>query len=326
MSKIILQPAGDGDAREHFIDTIEHPVSLDRIKPYVSQEIYTKLKNLYPNSFVPVWGVTPGHKEVNKRKWERVESGDIALFSRDKVIFASATVAFTTHNKKLALNLWQTNPEGETWEYIYFLDEITNQYIPYEHFNRAVGYKENNIIQGFNVLDSEKSLKVAQLLDLKSEIYFPEVSKEDYFKAVSEPSPEEPLDRVSQTKARIEQAYLRNNLFSGKKNGICGICNKEFPVNFLVAAHIKKRADCTETERRDYKNIIMPMCKFGCDELYEKGYIYIEKGKVVASLNKYITPRIKDYLDEIININCSYWAKATEKYFSWHSNLHKNDL
>ena len=56
--------------------------------------------------------------------------------------------------------LWNENEKGETWEYIYFLDELVSHNIPYAHFNRVVPYKENNVIQGFDVLDDQKSERV----------------------------------------------------------------------------------------------------------------------------------------------------------------------
>lgn len=324
MSRIILQPAGNGDAKEHFIDTIENSVSLDRIKPFVSEDILNKLKGLYKNNLVPVWGVTPGEKNINKGKWEKVLPGDIALFSRNKIIFASATVAFTIHNRELALDLWKTNPKGQTWEYIYFLDEVNNQNIPSSVFNNSADYKKNYVIQGFNVLDQEKSTKIMHLLNLQSEMYFPEVSREDYFRVIAEPAPDMPLDKAGQSKLRTEQSFLRNNLFKNNKTFKCGICGKEFPRNFLVAAHIKKRANCTDEERRDFDHIIMPMCKFGCDELYEKGYIAIDEGKVVISNSKYGTVPIDEYLKKVVGKSCNYWKPQTKKYFLWHKNLHIN--
>lgn len=326
MTKIILQPAGDKDAIEHYKNTIENPVQLSKIRGFVSKEIAEKLHSLFPNDLIPVWGVTSGKNDGNKHKWERIETGDITLFSRNKFIFVSATIAFTIHNKELALRLWDTNDEGETWEYIYFLDEVTNQHISYERFNKVVGYKENNIIQGFNVLDIEKSTLASSLLDLKSEIYFPEVSKEEYYKAISEPGLDQPLDKVGQAKLRTEQGYLRSYLFRGKKVDKCGICGREYPVNFLIASHIKKRADCSEEEKRDYENIAMPMCKFGCDDLYEMGYISVINGKISANNKKYVTTPIKEYLSNIINLDCSYWSDGAKKYFLWHSELHKHDL
>jgi hypothetical protein len=324
MSKVILQPAGDGAAKAHYVDTIQNFVPLADIQTFVSADVFGRLKSLFLDGKVAVWGVTPGEKEINRHKWEKVQSGDVVLFSRNKFIFASATVAFTTHNKELALHLWKNNDKGNTWEYIYFLDEVEEQRIPYSKFNAVAGYKENFVIQGFNVLDENKSNNVLTSLALQSDTYYPEVSKEDYFKSISEPAVEQPLDKIRQGTVRTEQAFLRSVHFHSK-TALCGICGKEYPVNFLVAAHIKKRADCTEEERRDYQHITMPMCKFGCDDLYEKGYIFVDEGRVVLSKNKYVTSAIQAYIKEIIGNNCPYWSPKTEKYFQWHKDIHGED-
>lgn len=321
MNQIILQPAGDSDANIHFIDTIKNPVEVSRIAKFVSVDVLQKLKDQHKDGKVATWGVTPGKNDVNRKKWERVLPGDIALFSRSGKIFASATVAFTIHNKELALDLWKTNADGETWEYIYFLDEVTNQDILYSEFNSAAGYEPNFVIQGFNVLDKDKSQQIIDYFKLGSETYYPPVSREDYIEAISI-DPSKTLDKESIVKSRTEQAFLRNYLFHGKKYVNCGLCGKEFPISFLVAAHIKKRANCSEEERRDHKNIIMPMCRFGCDELYEKGYITILNGEIVRTKNLDATEIINGYIHELEGKSCSYWNNNTQKYFKWHCDLY----
>ena len=68
-------------------------------------------------------------------------------------------------------------------------------------------------------------------------------------------------------------------LFEGKEKEQCAICKNDFSVKSLVTAHKKKRKDCAENERTD-PNIVMPLCVFGCDYLYEKRLIYIDSGVV----------------------------------------------
>jgi hypothetical protein len=85
--------------------------------------------------------VTPGKRDVNVNKWARVSPGDTALFSREGFIFASATVAATLRSPLLAERLWHRNDDGETWECIYFLDELKRLAIPYAAFNPAAGYR-----------------------------------------------------------------------------------------------------------------------------------------------------------------------------------------
>ena len=74
--------------------------------------------------------------------------------------------------------------------------------------------------------------------------------------------------------ARREQAWLRSILLDGATEGECGICGKVFPERYLHAAHIKKRSDASEKERRD-PNIGMLACLFGCDQAFECGDVLV---------------------------------------------------
>lgn len=40
MSLIILQPAASKSSQDHYKRTISNPVSIERIEPYVSQQLY----------------------------------------------------------------------------------------------------------------------------------------------------------------------------------------------------------------------------------------------------------------------------------------------
>ena len=41
MSNVILQPSSNKDAREHYVDTIANPVSLERIRSYINADDYS---------------------------------------------------------------------------------------------------------------------------------------------------------------------------------------------------------------------------------------------------------------------------------------------
>ena len=51
-------------------------------------------------------------------------------------------------------------------------------------------------------------------------------------------------------------------------------------VSALVAAHKKKRTLCNPAERRD-PDIVMPLCVFGCDFLYENRHVIVDDGVVI---------------------------------------------
>lgn len=319
MNKVILQPCGNKDARKHYVDTIQNPVLYEIIARHLSAEDLSVLNEVYPTGKIPTWGVTPGKNNVNYNKWSKINVGDVTLFASNGQIFGSGVVTHKVHHRQLALQLWGQNSSDQTWEYIYFLDELKQHTIPYISFNQVVGYAENNIIQGFTVLDDDKSDRVLMAFDLKSEVYLPEVTLEEYRDAVNNYNPMGDLDIKSKGNKRKEQPFLRRQLFKNKKVAHCGICKKEYPVDLLVAAHIKKRAFCSREEKLDFENIVMPMCKFGCDDLYEKAYIVVCNGKIVRNHKKLFTSDLLERVALIENNECTFWNNNTREYFEWHS-------
>ena len=85
----------------------------------------------------------------------------------------------------------------------------------------------------------------------------------------------------------------------------------------LVAAHIKKRSKCNNKERKDFKNIAALMCKAGCDDLYEKNYIFVKEGKVELNSKKTLTPKMNKIISEIIGNKVLNW-NTSKKYYEWH--------
>lgn len=123
-------------------------------------------------------------------------------------------------------------------------------------------------------------------------------------------------DGVSEITTRREHYILKEWLFKGKDSERCAICNKTYSVKSLVTAHKKRRADCAENERTD-PYIVMPLCSFGCDYLYEKGLIYIDNGIIQASaaINaEYFDEKsaIKPLIGKAVE---KRWLKGSESYF-----------
>ncbi len=127
------------------------------------------------------------------------------------------------------------------------------------------------------------------------------------------------LDKTSLSKRRTEQSILRSLLIEGKNELDCAICNKNYPIKFLSTAHIKKRKDCTDSEKKDL-NIVMPACHLGCDKIYEEGYIYIEDGLIHSNLEKKDTTEpIKRYISTLEKKRCNYFKEETAQYFKHHA-------
>lgn len=166
--KVVLQPYGEADDEEHFINSINKPRKIDEFIGFCSDEEIEFLKRTYPSDGVCVWGILPGEK--NEPSWNSINAGDIVLFNRNKSYFASCEVTYKTHNKKLAESIFgpciNGDKKGQFYEYIYFFNNICFFDVPNSTLNRVVGYKEGNNVQGFQVLDDEKSYKVLSTFDV----------------------------------------------------------------------------------------------------------------------------------------------------------------
>ena len=146
------------------------------------------------------------------------------------------------------------------------------------------------------------------------------VTIDEYIDATNE------IDKKVEVLVRTEQAFLRKELFNSHDIATCCICNSIMPIKFLVTAHIKKRSLCTDAEKRDYKNIVTPMCKFGCDELYERGFIAVHGGHVInikTPSDDYGHDYINEYLKKITGQKCNTYTPKSSGYFEWHYDKHK---
>ena len=322
--RIHVVPASDAYGREHYNHTVQLKVTIDKIKEFITDD---EILDLLSDDSYAVWGTKKGKGNVNHTKWLRMNRGDICLFYRDKSFFSAAKVICKFENYDFALDLWEgitRNPdidEKETWENMFLLDEIKQINIPVVMFNKFMGFKENNIIQGYNNYDDEISEKIIdefQLSDWQTSSYFnPAQSSEDNKKRI-----EELLEGLSGTDAqspggqsRKEQSLHREHHFGGKKTSKCGLCHKDLPINLLHAGHIKPRRDCTEKERKDL-NVTMPVCKLGCDDLYEKGYIKVdEAGFITVNKLKNISGELGEFIKQYKEKKCLYHNDRTSKYF-----------
>lgn len=144
-----------------------------------------------------------------------------------------------------------------------------------------------------------------------------ELKPSDFLKGLIEDSD---LDYDSKSKSRKEQQFLRAHLANGKLEVFCSICQNIFPLNFVIASHIKPRKYCEMIEKIDFDNIATFMCKTGCDDLYEKGYIYVDEGFIKRNVKRKTT----DYLDKIISNlegkKVKNWSNS-KVYYDFHKKL-----
>ena len=66
---LVIQPCASSAAREHFINTVQRPVPIARILPYLSAKDRALVTATF-SSPVAVWGVTAAANGTNATAWE----------------------------------------------------------------------------------------------------------------------------------------------------------------------------------------------------------------------------------------------------------------
>ena len=125
------------------------------------------------------------------------------------------------------------------------------------------------------------------------------------------------LNRPATVRQRREQQRLRAALLRGRDEAECALCGEQYPARFLWASHIKKRAAATDEEARDIPRVAMLACIFGCDALFEDGYVSVENGTVVGTVNIAGGTALARRIEQLRGRSVDGYETAAV-YFDWH--------
>ena len=318
--RIVMQPARRSDkvVNQHYLDTIANPVVFDEHADLLEPGVMDELKQLFPDGSAEMWGVVPGKGGANLPRINKMSPGQWVFFTGDKKLYFGGTIALMWHNKALAERLWDTDAAGSTWEYMYALSGTRGFDIPISEVRQLLGWNANRNIMGITVLNEDESdtLQTLLTLDPATAATSP-LTAQDERAAVN--AFDGDLERKAQRAQRGEQAALKRRLLPGS-TGECALCGRELPATFLIGAHIKKRAMCTDDEKRDLANIAMLACTFGCDALYEHGYVAIAPGGTIqVSPLAYDLPGVATHIQErLADRTVTWWNEDRESYYQWH--------
>ncbi|UTV87515.1 hypothetical protein KDX00_03145 [Cobetia amphilecti] len=328
MTQLLLQPASDIDSVRNLDKTIWKNIDVDDYPDYIPSDIATKIKEIVPDGMVSLWGITPSKNGRNEKVWQNIKVGDIALIGGRGAAIGKGTIIAKADLPSLARHVWgkkttQNPNESTTWQYVYFITEVSVINVRKSIVNELIGHNPNSNWMGVNIIGEEKSSRVIDRLGLSSSKVPEIVSEDEYVDVISATADfSKGTDHQTISMNRKEQAFLRRKCIGVNGPKQCGICSHEYSPEFLVAAHIKKRSLCTHEERIDIDNIVMPLCKFGCDELYERGYFVIDKSGVVSSGRKIQKSQAETYLNAHVGKLCKYYGVDKEKYFEAHRKYH----
>ena len=161
--QVILQPSASRSAQKNFGTTVEIFTDLEEISHLISDEEYNLLSQ-DGQDYLGFWGV----RNVPPTTWNRIKPGALVLFFANKTAFAACRLGNKIKNQKLAEHFWE-GKGTESFKYMYSIVEGTEIDIPQPFINKSLGYKENFVVQGFQVLDHEKSsLLLSDLRELQN--------------------------------------------------------------------------------------------------------------------------------------------------------------
>jgi len=297
-------------ALDDFIHSVEKKVYITDLTEGLNSDHIDKLRRI-DSEYLSIWGLP----EVQQNAWEGMRNGDTIFFFRNKTFILAGRVGLTFNSKNLAKKIWTENTANKLKENLIIFNETFELGFKTSEVTNILDYKSDAINRKITSINERKSFMLLEELKIEffkgSEIIEPKTFQERLNNITGDLS----LDAI--TKRRAEQHIFSEYLFSGKESVKCSICHKDYPSDLLVAGHIKKRSDCSPSEKRDL-NVVMPVCKFGCDDLYEKGYILInKKGLVVSNPNISLTGSVGEYMKGLIGKKCKFFSKKSKKYFEY---------
>lgn len=275
MKQIFLAPRSNETAYANFKSTIADGISIERIKPYLSEE---EIKIFGNQDLVFVWGNQASR--TLRSSWEKMQYGDYVLFYAKGEFVVAGQVQFTKLSDKLALSLWPKSKDtGLPWSCVFFVTNLRKIDLPIEMLNEVTGYNMR-LLRGFQRVSEEPlkkivnaygsvdqfidtitiGLKSDELADLTNIAFKKEekVSSEDLDKLdsiIGDKDLDEvilevslrnldrtPEERVSLQK-RIKRDYSLVRALKAKFNNKCQFCGFTFVTskgnNYSEAAHIK---------------------------------------------------------------------------------------
>jgi len=315
MVRVAYQPCSDPVARKNLQTTILNPVRLTDIEDLLSPDFRQQLRSAYPDGKLFIWGLA---SPKTRQSWLEMESGDIVVFNTKAVVTVSACYKYRINSKELALRLWGWMDESQaiTWENIYFVDDVRHHAIDFKALQEKLDYERNRTFFRYSESYSDEIFSLYPEIErgaISSNTGLEEVKKEIQLQAT---------EGTANVSTRLEHKYIVEHLFQGKKTGHCCICHKEYPRHLLVAAHIKKRSACSLEEKLDIENIALPMCRLGCDPLFELGYLSAQDGVVIKHPSQEVTDGIREYIASVIGKPVKGWSRKNRKYFAWHLDTH----
>lgn len=313
MQNLILQPAVGHPAPSNVGKSLAKPVDLEAL-PLTPAE-RSGLRLAAGGQPIFAWGCT------HDRVWKRMQPGDQALFMTESgwIRFRGLVVA-THESTSVAGAIWGS--QSSDYRYVYFLVGVRRCDLSRRSINEALqdtsSPTEDNWQQVRYIDDVDGVRRVLSLIgrqDLPNEA----ARGIEFATGLDE---EDAEDGVRLAAYRKEHEDLKRLLFGNRLSMNCAVCGREFPRQFLITAHLKRRSVCSRKERVD-PAVVLPMCTFGCDALYERGYLSMDSSTnlIVATEKTSLLQgaEVASAVAGLIGRRSPYPLGPRKPYLDWHN-------
>lgn len=130
--------------REAFRQTVEMPLSIERISGYPSE-----LLSLNSDR---VWATTATDSDRKQTHAEAMEPGDVVLFYHSGELLAGGRVSGTVVSTELGAWLW----DSKASKYIFGITEYTDTVPPIASIWDRLGYEGRPVVQGFQRVAADR--------------------------------------------------------------------------------------------------------------------------------------------------------------------------
>lgn len=197
---VLIQPSyGSGVGKANWKKTLDIEVDF-RIREranFLGSDERAALDAIHPNGNARFWGGVGS----NDKTFDKLNSGDVVLFTGELHIQAIGEVGTSFRNEPFSLTLWDADPERGAWRNVYSLFSFQETEIPYAALQTALGTSTGDHFQRTRFIGDHRADVVLAALQIDAQARVTEDAEdaEDVLKALGQKSKMEsrgPVERA----------------------------------------------------------------------------------------------------------------------------------
>jgi 5-methylcytosine-specific restriction protein B len=154
--------ASNEDAKEHVRKSIANPIDPAICAAHFPNDVLDEVRRKSTDGNFYAWGARPGKR--NEPNWNALQEGDFVFLYQDGIYTYWTRVISKHRNAGFAEAIWRRHPEGDTWEFMYFLQpsvpvrcpaDSVSDLLParYQGFTPISNERVQNIVSKYGSID-----------------------------------------------------------------------------------------------------------------------------------------------------------------------------